>query len=123
MNDSILLTVKKGICGLTEFDESFDLDIIMFINTALATLTQIGVGPDCGFKITSKFTTWEDFVGDDPRLNLVQTYVTLSVRMMFDPPTAGSVAEAFKTKIAELEWRLNVAVEQKKETEEEIQNG
>lgn len=123
MNDSILTTVKKGIGGLTETDESFDPDIIMFINTVLATLTQIGVGSDEGFRITDKSATWTDFVGDDPKLNMVQTYVTLSVRMMFDPPTVGAVAEAFKTRIAELEWRLNVAADSNKEIEEEIQNG
>lgn len=123
MTDSILLTVKKGLGGLSEADESFDPDIIMFINTVLAQLTQIGVGPDSGFRITSRYTTWQDFIGDDPRLNMVQSYVTLSVRMMFDPPTVGAVAEAYKGRIAELEWRLNVAVDPKKETEEEIQNG
>lgn len=116
MNDSILTTVKKGISGLTEADESFDPDIIMFINTVLAQLTQIGVGPHEGFQITDKSSTWSDFVGDDPRLNMVQSYVTLSVRMMFDPPTVGAVAEAFKAKIAELEWRLNVATESEMST-------
>ena len=42
--DSILTSVKKSL-GITEEYEHFDADILMHINTALMTLTQIGVGP------------------------------------------------------------------------------
>lgn len=111
MNESILTSVKKGVGGITETDEGFDPELIMHINTVLSTLTQLGVGPKSGFSIEDKSTTWNDFVGDDPRLNMIKTFVVLSVRMIFDPPTSGAAAEAFKSKIAELEWRLNVQVE------------
>jgi hypothetical protein len=54
---------------------------------------------------------WSDFVGDDPRLDMVRSFVVLSVRMLFDSPTSGSTVSAFKEQIAEYEWRLNVQVE------------
>ena len=111
MSESILTSVKKGVGGITEMDESFDDDIIMSINTVFSKLTQLGVGPRKGFRIKDKSTTWEDFVGDDPRLDMVKSFVVLSVRMLFDPPSSGSVVSAITEQIKEYEWRLNVQVE------------
>ena len=111
MNDSILTSVKKGVGGIVEMDESFDDDIILYINTVFSKLAQLGVGPKTGFRINDKSTTWTDFVGDDPRLEMVKSFVILSVRMLFDPPTSGSVSSAMKEQIAEYEWRLQAQVE------------
>ncbi|MBO7452153.1 MAG: hypothetical protein J6U54_17630 [Clostridiales bacterium] len=111
MNDSILTSVKKGVGGIVEMDESFDDDILLYTNTVFSKLAQLGVGPKTGFRIEDKKTTWTDFVGDDPRLEMVKSFVILSVRMLFDPPTSGSVAQAMKDQIAEYEWRLQVQVE------------
>lgn len=111
MSTSILTSVKKGVGGIVESDESFDSDIIMHTNSVLSKLTQLGVGPKQGFRIKDKSSTWEDFVGDDPRLDMVRSFVVLSVRMMFDPPSSGTAAKAFEEQIAEYEWRLNVQAE------------
>lgn len=111
MSDSILTSVKKAVGGIIEEDESFDTDIIMHINTVLAQLTQLGVGPTAGFEIKDKTTKWEDFYGADSRFNMVKSYVVLSVRMMFDPPSIGKVAEAYETRIAELGWRIREQAE------------
>ena len=46
--DSILTSVKK-LLGLPADYEAFDPDIIMYINTVLMILTQMGVGPKEGF--------------------------------------------------------------------------
>ena len=77
--DSILTSVKMGVGGIIEEDTSFDSDIIMHINTVLAKLTQLGVGPRSGFSIEDKTATWTQFVGTDPRLNMVKSFVVLSV--------------------------------------------
>lgn len=111
MNESILTSVKKGVGGIVEMDEGFDDDIIMCINTVLSKLTQMGVGPKSGFQIKDKTTTWSQFVGDDPRMNMVRSFVVLSVRMMFDPPSNGTLAQSYEKQIAEYEWRLNVQAE------------
>ena len=111
MSESILTSVKKGVGGIIEMDESFDADIIMSINTVFSKLTQLGVGPRKGFRIEDKSKTWEDFVGDDPRLDMIKSFVVLSVRMLFDPPSSGSVTSAITEQIKEYEWRLNVQVE------------
>lgn len=122
-SESILTSVKKGVGGITEADESFDSDIIIHINTVLSELTQLGVGPTNGFHIEDKSATWSDFVGDDDRMNMVKSYVILSVRMLFDPPTNGSLAKTFEEQIAKYGWRLNVQAESELTEAGENQNG
>jgi hypothetical protein len=104
---SILNSTKK-ILGLAEDDTSFDLDILLHINSVLAILTQVGIGPEEGFTIEDSTPTWEAFVGTDKQLSLVKTYVYLKVRLVFDPPTTSFAIESFNEQVKELEWRLNV---------------
>ncbi len=110
--DSILTSIKK-LLGLSEEYEQFDADIIMHINTVFMNLTQLGVGPASGFYIEDVDATWSDFVNTDKyiQLNAVKTYVYLKVKLLFDPPLSSAVIESINRTIAELEWRLNVAVE------------
>ena len=110
MSDSILTSTKK-ILGLEGDYAVFDPDIITHINSALATLTQLGVGPEAGFMIEDASATWETFLGSDPRLNPVKQYVFLRVRMVFDPPQSSYAVTAMKEQIQEHEWRLNVHME------------
>lgn len=113
MNDSILTSVKKAL-NLAEDYEAFDPDVIMHINGVFSTLNQLGVGPSVGFMIEDKVPTWSAFLGSDPRLNHVKTYVFLRVRLLFDPPSTGFLTTAIEKQIKELEWRLNV---QREDTE------
>ena len=108
--DSILTSIKK-LLGITEEYDYFDPDIIMHINTALSTLTQLGVGPSEGFMIEDKTATWSDFISDKKEVISVKTYVYLKVKKVFDPPLSSIVMEAMNENIKELEWRLNVSVE------------
>lgn len=107
MAQSILTSTKK-ILGLVEADTSFDLDIMLHINSVLAILNQVGIGPEEGFTIEDSTPTWEAFVGTDKRLSLVKTYVYLRVRMLFDPPSTSFVISSMEKQLGELEWRLNV---------------
>ena len=108
MEESILNTIKEML-GPDSSYEVFDPDIIVQINTALAILTQIGVGPAKGFRITGDGETWSDFLGDAEDLDMAKTYIYARVKMMFDPPANSFVATALKETSQELEWRLNVA--------------
>ena len=121
--ESILTSIKK-LLGIAADYEQFDTDIIIHINSAFSTLTQLGVGPSGGFVIQDETSTWSVFTADDPKLEFVKTYIYLKVRLVFDPPTTGSVIEAIKQNISEYEWRLMIAADQVKSTgEEENQNG
>lgn len=114
--DSILGSVKK-LLGISNDYTNFDTDIVMHINTVLALLTQLGVGPSEGYMITDLSDEWTDFLGDDPRLKMVQSYLYLKVRLMFDPPTSSAVMESMNRLTNELEWRINVTVDPSDSTE------
>ena len=99
MDESILTSVKKAL-GPEEDYEHFDPEIIMYVNSVLATLTELGVGPVEGFMIQDKGAKWNDFISDD--------------KLIFDPPTAGAVLEAMERQASQYEWRINVAAERSK---------
>lgn len=109
MMDSILTSIKKAL-GIAEEYEHFDPEIIMHINSILAVLTQVGIGPANGFSIRDKTATWGDFIGENAKkLNDVQMYIYLRVKLIFDPPSSASVIEAMTNAKNELEWRLSVS--------------
>lgn len=110
MEESIFKTIKSLLGPEAEYDV-FDPDILIFINGALATLTQLGIGPAEGFRITGETETWHDLLGDYKDLESVKTYIYMKVRLVFDPPSSSSVMSAYEETCKELEWRLNVAVD------------
>lgn len=121
--ESILTSVKK-LLGIDDEYTHFDVDIIMHINSVFAVLNQLGVGPSAGFSIADQYATWDDFFQGELHIEMVKSYMYMKVRLMFDPPTAGSVLSAMERQIAELEWRLNFTAEvNMSSSEEENQNG
>ncbi len=103
--ESILTSIKK-LLGIEEQYEQFDTDIIMCINTVLATLAQLGIGPREGFEIKDKSAAWDELLRGDKRYNLVKSYVHLRVRLLFDPPLSQAVTEVINKTVSELEWRM-----------------
>lgn len=111
MDESILASIKLMV-GIEEDDDSFDTDIITFINMAFALLRRVGAGPDDGFIITDDTTTWEEFSDDKLVFALSKTYVYQKVKLEFDPSSMSSaVIDAMKRSNAEIEWTLNVHVD------------
>ena len=108
--DSILDSVKKDL-GITVDYIHFDPDIIMGINTSLSILNQLGVGPEKGFAIHDRTSTWTDFLGTDNRLEIVKTYVSKKTKQFFDPPQTGPMAEALERVLKELEFRISIFVD------------
>lgn len=108
MEDSILQTIRKLNCGDPNATY-FDTDLLVHINTCFSILTQLGVGPEDGFFVTDETQTWSSFTNDVNELNMVRTYVTLQVKVLFDSSTlTSSVLDALNKRISELEWRMNV---------------
>lgn len=110
MNDSILLSVKKGL-GVPEWDDGFDSELLIHINSVLMALTQIGVGPIGGIFIAGPEETWASLIEGSFEFEAVKTYVILRVKLLFDPPSSSFVLEAIKNQIAEFEWRLYIQAE------------
>lgn len=115
MIESILGSVKK-VLGLDPSYTAFDEDIIMHINSTLATLNSLGIGPEFGFAIEDDEATWAEFIGTDPRLSSVKSYVFLCVKILWDRVETGYLLEALKQQKAEYEFRLNVYREETKWT-------
>jgi len=111
-SESILDSTKKTLGLVPEYDV-FDLDIVMHINTVFFTLNQLGIGPAEGYSIQDEHDEWSTFLGTDPLLNSVKSYMYLRVKLLFDPPDRSYVLEALKQQIQELEWRLSAYRESK----------
>lgn len=106
MEESILTSIKK-LLGMTEEYEAFDKDIVIHINSIFTILNQMGVGPTTTFRITGKNEVWSDFIRDKD-IEYVKSFVYLRVRLLFDPPASSSAIEAINKMISELEWRLYI---------------
>lgn len=110
--DSILNTIKK-LLGIDPEYDPFDTDVIVAINSALMTLTQVGVGPRKGFSIRDSTETWTEFVGDRTDLESIKTYVYLRTKLIFDPPTNSFTIEAMERQAEEYLWRININAERR----------
>lgn len=110
LSDSILSSVKKLI-GISEDDESFDLDVMLNINAASSTLFQLGV-LEKPYTVTSKEDLYEDLIpgGSEDVVNQIKMYFVYKVRLGFDYSTlSGAMIEVLKEMIKESEWRLMVS--------------
>jgi len=109
MEASILKSIKKML-GVGDDDDSFDLDIMTHINTAISTLTDLGVGPADGYVVDDVEDDWDDFVPDADKVkqSKIKTLVYIKTRLAFDPPESSYLLDALDKQKTELEWRLSV---------------
>ena len=120
IKESILNSIKKML-GIYPTVAEFDSELMLHINSVLASLIQMGVGPaDTGYVITSSTNTWTEFLSGDKRLESVKSYVYLKVRLIFDPPVQSSVIDAFEKQIKELEFRIYVTKDNDRIIEEAL---
>lgn len=110
--DDILTSVKKSI-GIAPDNYYFDPELVLHINSVFSVLRQIGVGPSDGFMLEDDKTSyWSDYISDDAKkLQLVKTYISLKVKLWFDPPINSGILSAMERQVSELEWRLSVQVD------------
>ena len=103
--DSILDTIKKMI-GLPIDDDSYDVDLIIHINSALSRLPQLNnqFNP---LVIMDNTANW-DQVFTKPEYEFIKTYIFINVRLVFDPPSNTTLAESLKAAITQYEWTLTV---------------
>lgn len=108
MDESILGTIKNMLSGpVTDDDAPFDTELVVHVNSAIMVLRQAGVGPQNGYSIVGSDETWSDYLGDnESMLELVKSYIFLSVKNVFDPPSNGSVLQAYNNLMSEYIWRL-----------------
>lgn len=107
MNESIFITIKT-LLDVPADDDSFDADILTYINSAFYSLRQLGVGPKDGFVITGADQTWSEFSTNASLIGEVKTYIQQKVRLLFDPPNNSFLVSAIQENLKELEFRLNM---------------
>ena len=105
MFDSVLLSTKQML-GISPEDISFDVNVIMAINTALTILFDLGLTEVEDQIIIDDDMTWDDLLGGRTDIEYVKTYVYQKVKMIFDPPTSTAAIDAMQRSISELEWRI-----------------
>lgn len=122
-NESILQTIKKML-GLAPGDQSFDMDVIISINSAFSILHQLGASPPNGFYIESATDLWSDFLLDVKNAQFVKTYIYKRVKLDFDPPPTSFHLTSLENQVKELDFRLSIMeFEFNPDAEERITNG
>lgn len=113
LSKSVLTDIRESV-GLPPTDTSFDVELLQHINGAIGKLNQNGIGNF--IVIADDLKTWGDL--QDPLqsegnkyFQLIPLYVTLSTKLLFDPPPPSSV-EYHSNNAKELLWRLKVAYEE-----------
>ncbi len=107
---TIILNDVKKLLNIGSDITEFDSDIQAHTNSALFTLFQLGVGStEVPFCINST-TTWGELQTSVP-YEILLDYIHLKVALVFDPPSSSGVLEAYKDRIAELEFRINILVD------------
>lgn len=108
--ESILNTIKK-LLGVSVDDTAFDADILVFINSSIAILRQVGVGPEDPLLVVDKDTEWTALTEDATILSMSKVYIHMTTRLAFDPPSNSFTIDAFKRVADELIWRIKEEAE------------
>lgn len=112
MIDSILTSIKKNL-GVAEAYTAFDDDIALYINSAFSDLLQLGVIDEPGYRITGKDETWDDVIPDeDLGMDSVKNFVTIAVKLIWDPPPTSFAIASLKEQKDEIGWRLKTRKEE-----------
>jgi hypothetical protein len=102
MAKTILEDIKTTL-GLLSDNIGFDLELLIFVNSAKVNLVQLGV-TEMEIAITED-TQWPVFtnplVGD-----LSKHYINLKARQTFDPIASETIAKTVSVSVTELEGRL-----------------
>ena len=108
MTNSILVDIKK-YCHIASDDDSFDDELILYLNGLFRRLYTLGIGTG-NFDISDDTTTWADLLTseEEKKLHDVKNYIGLRARKIFDPPTSGIQMQALEEEIKEAGWILNV---------------
>lgn len=110
--ESILNTIKNMLDLPNTDDSTYDTQLVLLINSAFATLTDLGAGPSEGFRIYDSSEEWLDF--ETTRLvDFVKEYIYLRVKVVFDPPQSQMILEAYKQEISEKEWRIGRLIDER----------
>jgi hypothetical protein len=113
LTKSILQTIREAV-GLSSDATEFDTELIMNINAFIGELNQNGVG--AFLVVENEESKWSDLqdpsqVEGNKYFQMVPLFITVSTKLLFDPPPPSSV-EYHVNHAARILWRLKLAYEQ-----------
>lgn len=112
---SILMDVRIA-CGVDKDDDSFDSELIQYINSDLTENQQLADIGTPGFVVTDLSETWEMYNPVHVEVNpMIALLVGKRVKLNFDPPQSSQVMQSMKDTIERLEYRLNYQLDILKE--------
>lgn len=109
-SDSILNTIKRAL-DIAPDDNSFDTALLMHINAVFSDLYQLGLGVygSDEHEINDANDLWSTVLASTKNLNMIKSYVSLRVRLLFDPPATGFTTNSFQAQVDKMEWRIRTA--------------
>lgn len=111
-DNSILKDVRQAV-GLAPDNSDFDTELLQHINASIGKLNQNGVGKY--LVVSGEEQKWSDLKNPDQvegnhYFASVPLFITLSTKIIFDPPPPSSV-EHHARNASESLWRLKIAYE------------
>ena len=110
-SEGSILEDIKSLLGVQKDYTHFDKELIIHINSAIMVQSQLGLGPEGGYKIKDKTNIWTEYLGERDDLESAKTALFLRVKLAFDPPVTSYLQNLIQKQIEELEWRLNIQIE------------
>lgn len=113
LTKSILQDVRESV-GLTSETSDFDTELLMHINVAIGKVNQVGVGNF--IVVENESSVWQDLLNPEQvtgnkYFKMIPLFVTLSTKLLFDPPPPSS-AEYHSSACDQILWRLKIAYEE-----------
>ena len=106
---TVLSDVKQYL-GIDPADTTFDVDVMMHIDSALAVLNDLGA---CGPLTCTPTLEWSA-VYWDPRLSIVKNVIYLQTKLAFDPPQYSFHVAPFEKLLSEYKYRIRDIAEEAK---------
>lgn len=109
----IIIKDIKTSLGDDPDSDDFSSEQIMFINAALSRLSQLGTNL---VQIKTGEETWDMLVDEEDKdtIGMIQEYVYISTKLVFDPPTTSGVLSYFQARQQMLEVCIEVNVDNKR---------
>ena len=111
MDDLVILTDVSDKMGIMGDADMFSNDLLDDINLAVGTLIQLGAAKATA--IVDKSTKYSDILLPNASIQnkmLVQSYIKLKVKVLFDTPATGAVGSSNIAALNQLEWRVQLSV-------------
>lgn len=109
---SIVLNDVKVYLGYPPANTDFDDELILHINSTIAEMNRFGCGDLYNEITVTETTTWDEIEAwAKTKTSAIKTYIYLSTRLMFDPPTSGVYMDTLKDKRMEAMYTIQMTID------------